>query len=99
MFKLNWMAEYNDFFGLSISVDELIVPQTNIKYYYFLTLCLVPPGNFYRSKSFDLNLCRRIDTDHSTATQILFEDNEFYYSPKFDKNTSLVIECNRIRVF
>ena len=55
------MAEYNEYFGLSLVIDKLILPKTSQKYYYYITICLVPPGNFYKAKSYDLNLCRKIN--------------------------------------
>jgi hypothetical protein len=48
------MAEYDPLFGVVIEIDNIIVPKTSDKYYYFLTLCICPPAEYYKDISNDL---------------------------------------------
>jgi len=50
LFPLEYMAEYNQFFGIYFSVDKLTIPDPNQNYYYFMTVCLSPPAKYYTSK-------------------------------------------------
>lgn len=59
------MAEYQEYFGINFVVDKLVIPKTELAYYYFITICLSPPANYYKSKGFDLNLIRNIDFEKS----------------------------------
>lgn len=55
------MAEYNPAFGVVVGVDIMRVPSTNLNYYYFTSVCLSPPANYYREKDTDLFFQYKID--------------------------------------
>jgi hypothetical protein len=46
--NLNAMAEYNSSFGIVASIDLIRVSPSRDNYYYFCTLCLSPPANYYK---------------------------------------------------
>lgn len=50
-FPLEYMAEYKQSFGVNFSLDKLSVPKSEFNYYYFVTVCLSPPANYYASKT------------------------------------------------
>jgi len=45
---LNSMAEYNPSFGIVVMIDSMTVPASKDQYYYFCTICLSPPANYYK---------------------------------------------------
>lgn len=49
-FPVEYMAEYKVFFGLHFQIDKLIVPKDKVNYYYFITVCVCPPGKYYQNK-------------------------------------------------
>ena len=62
------MAEYQEYFGINFVIDKLVVPETSQAYYYFITVCMCPPANYYKGKAFDLNFCRKVDFSTSKTT-------------------------------
>lgn len=62
------MAEYQEYFGINFVIDKLFIPKTDVSYYYFITVCISPPANYYKKKNFDMNFCRKINFDYSTTT-------------------------------
>ena len=101
LFPLDYMAEYQQFFGLYFSVDKLIIPDDKQNYYYFMTVCMIPPGKYYTSKgkdNEDLKIVWAIGSDTSKRCELIFANNEFGFEPKYDINTCLVIEFNRIKI-
>lgn len=97
--ELKWMAEYQEYFGINFVIDRLSLPPTKQAYYYFITVCLCPPANYYKGKSFDLNLCRKVNFETSRTTEMYFLDNEFFVNPPYHKSTCLIIEVNRVEIF
>lgn len=53
VFPLDYMAEYNPFFGVCFTIDKLVLPRDKQNYYYFMTVCLSPPGEYYTSRMRD----------------------------------------------
>lgn len=53
LFPLDYMAEYNPFFGVYLSIDKIILPKEKQNFYYFMTVCISPPGNYYSSRMRD----------------------------------------------
>jgi len=64
LFPLDYMAEYNPFFGIYLTIDKLILPKDKQNYYYFMTVCISPPGDYYSSRmrdSDDLKIIYSVD--------------------------------------
>lgn len=64
LFPLDYMAEYNPFFGVYLTIDKLILPKDRQNYYYFMTVCISPPGDYYSSRmrdSDDLKIIYSVD--------------------------------------
>lgn len=70
LFPLDYMAEYNPFFGIYFSIDKITLPKDKQNYYYFMTVCMSPPGTYYSSKmrdSDDLKIIYSVDAEKSLA--------------------------------
>ena len=65
--ELKWMAEYQEFFGVTFVIDRLILPESKDKFYYFFTICMSPPAGYYKSEVFDMELCKKIDLNNSKS--------------------------------
>lgn len=80
-------------------IDKLTLPKTESFYYYFITICLCPPANYYKNKGFDLHIIRKINFEKSKINELIYNDNEVFYNPPYDRNTCLIIEINRLEIF
>jgi len=61
------MAEYNPFFGIYVDIDKVSVPITKDPYYYFVTVCLSPPANYYTKNGDDLDFIYKIELNPSRS--------------------------------
>lgn len=68
------MAEYNPAFGVIVNVDVIRLPPTNANYYYFTSICLSPPANYYKDKEIDLHFQYLVDLA-SASQEILLKDD------------------------
>lgn len=50
LFPLDYMAEYQPFFGVYLSIDKITLPKDKVNYYYFMSVTVSPPGNYYTSR-------------------------------------------------
>lgn len=101
LFPLDYMAEYNPFFGIYFAIDKIILPKDKQNYFYFMTVCMSPPGNYYASRmkdSDDLKVLCSVDAENSLAYEVVYEKSEMIFEPKYDLNTCLIIEFKRVKV-
>jgi hypothetical protein len=90
------MAEYTPSFGLVFAIDAITLPADNSNYYYFCTVCLYPPADYYRSGKVDLSFIYKVDLAVSLTQSLLLQDDPLAYSLTYDRKTVLIIELNRV---
>jgi hypothetical protein len=92
------MAEYNPSFGIVFAVDMFNIPTSKINYYYFCSICLAPPAQYYKQGENDLIFLYKIDLATSNTIELVLADDLLSFSPDYNQNTSIIIEILRIEV-
>ena len=91
------MGEYNPSLGVTVGIDIMRVPHTNLNYYYFCTVCLSPPAYYYQEKENDLAFKYLIDLG-SLSKELLLRDKESQFNPPADPNAAIIVELLRVKI-
>jgi hypothetical protein len=49
------MAEYDQYFGVYLSIDKVIIPKLADNYYYFMTVCISTDSGYYAVSKKDIS--------------------------------------------
>lgn len=92
------MAEYNPSFGIVFAVDMLSIPSSKTNYYYFCSLCLSPPAQYYKKGDNDLVFLYKIDLASSNTAELTLSDDLLSFAPEFSPNACVIIELLRVEI-